>query len=133
VAPRLAPAPVPAALPIPSVAPAPTTVTLRTADGAPATVSRWQGAAWQPVGVTPLPVPRPNGGQERYRVEASGAEPVDVIVDASSPTERAVTLQRSGRGHHRRDRRVDDRAAPAPGTSPAPRPGGNDGLRDPWN
>jgi hypothetical protein len=114
------------------------TVTIRTTTSVVAAVRRRQGAEWIPVGFTPTQVVRPAAGEDVYRVESPGLEPVELHVTSQTPSDLAVVLERHGHRHRDRDRDRDQNSAqptspaPAPAPAPTPAPHRNDGLHDPF-
>jgi hypothetical protein len=114
------------------------TVTIRTSNNVPAAVRRRQGAEWIPVGYTPTQVVRPAAGEDVYRVESPGLDPVELHVTSQTPSDLAVVLERHGHRHRDRDRDRDQNSAqptsapPAPTPTPTPAPHRNDGLHDPF-
>lgn len=134
---RPAPPP-PIVAPPPVAAPAPpavaASVTIRASDGAAVMVRRREGRGWTQVGFTPTQVVRPGAGEDVYRVEGPGFEPIELHVNAQTPADLSVVLQRVARGHRHRTREPSPTTAAPPTTATPRQPaGGNLGLHNPFD
>lgn len=129
--PRPAPVAAPTPRPAPPPAPVAASVTIRVSNGAAVMVRRRQGTGWTQVGFTPTQVVRPAAGEDVYRVEGPGLEPIELHVNAQTPADLSVVLQRVSRGHRHRTR--EPAATTSAPTTTAPPSGGNLGLHNPFD